>query len=253
MVFSPAILAVLLLLILLLFILLGCSSEMQVTPPGEAVASTSSASPAGNDGADAAARRFPATATPWPTFTPAPTPTMTPVPAPTQRPAPTPTPWPRRSAPSDIVPGPTPVERLGAGSPGGPEDFGVYLVKQSLVPFWGEQLPDYLTVMDWDRMPETTGVVSPGIPYMLWVVVFDFSEADSGYEIDGIIRWWSISRTFPPVIMFETPVVLSERLPFFYHGLGGDDLSVWTPGLYRVEFLDGRRSVIARAKFEVRS
>ena len=207
------------------------------------------------DGAvpSAEVQQLPPTATPWPTFTPAPTPTLTPVPTPTQHPAPTPTPWPRRPALGSIVPGATPTPGLERSTSGGPEDFGVYLGKQSLAPFRGEQLPDYLVAMDWDQMPDSPGVVAPDIPYMLWVVVFDFAEADPGYEIDGLIRWWSTPGGRPPVIMFETPVTLSENLPFFYHGLGDDAPGIWIPGFYRVEFLDGRHSVIARASFEVRS
>ena len=136
-------------------------------------------------------RELPPTATPWPTFTPFPTPTVTLVPTPSPRPAPTSTPWPRRPARGAIEPRATPTPELGRSGPGGPEDFGVYLSKQSLVPFRGERLPDYLIAMDWNRMPDSPGLISTDVPYMLWVVVFDFAEADPGYEIDGLIRWWS--------------------------------------------------------------
>lgn len=240
--------------VFLLFTALAVACQGGGQSSGGAVLPASPGFPPG-DGAvpSSAVQQLPPTATPWPTFTPAPTPTVTPAPTPTQRPAPTPTPWPRRPALGSIVPGATPTPGLERSSPGGPEDFGVYLAKQSLVPFWGVQLPDYLVAMDWNRMPESPGVVSPNIPYMLWVVVFDFSEADPGYEIDGLIRWWSTPGDRPPVIMFETPATLSDEFSFFYHGLGDDAPGIWAPGFYRAEFLDGRGSVIARASFEVRS
>lgn len=232
---------------------LACGPDDAV--PSREVAALGAASIPPADGANVPSAQvlLPPTATPWPTFTPVPAPTAAPQPAPTRRPAPTPTPWPRRPASGGMVPGASPTPALERSAPGGPEEFGVFLAKQSLVPFRGERLPDYLVAMDWDEMPDSPGVVATGIPYMLWVVVFDFSESDPGFEIDGLIRWWSTPGDRPSVIMFETPVTLSQRLPFFYHALGDDEPGIWTPGLYRVEFLDSRRSVIARASFEVRS
>ena len=196
----------------------------------------------------------PPTATPWPTFTPAPTATPVPTPVPTQRPAPTATPWPRYSAEPEAtvpagsvppVPAPTPYGKLQGGL--------VFLEKQALSAFWGGDLPDYLRGKEWDRMPEPARVVSTDTRYMLWVVVFDFTQAEPGYEMRGFVRWRSVPPGVAPVVMFETPITVSARSPFFYHGLGRDAPGVWRPGFYRVEFLDDRYQVVVDADFEVRS
>ncbi len=195
------------------------------------------------------------TATPWPTFTPAPTPTAAPVPLPTNPPGPTATPWPRFSP--DPVPGESPP---GGGSapepspaPGGElRRNGVFLMKQGLLPFRGGELPGYLEERDWDRMPLPAPVVAFGVRYMLWVVAFDFSQAAPGYEVQGLIRWLSVPPGVGPVVMSETLVTVSARSPFFYHGLGGGEPGIWTPGSYRVEFLDAQGDTAAQARFEVR-
>ena len=196
-----------------------------------------------------------ATATPWPTFTPAPTPTAAPAPLPTNPPGPTATPWPRFS--TDFVPG---ESSPGVGSVPGPSSppggelrrNGVFLVKQGLSPFRGGGLPGYLERRDWDRMPPPAPVVAFGVRYMLWVVAFDFSQAAPGYEAQGLVRWLSVPPGAGPVVMFEAPMTVSARSPFFYHGLGGGEPGIWTPGSYRVEFLDGQGEVAAQAGFEVR-
>ncbi len=194
----------------------------------------------------------PPTATPWPTFTPAPTPTPRLTPTPTPRPAPTATPWPRYSPGRvDLVPSasgtpipPTPYGKLHGGQ--------VFLEKEVLVVFWGGDLPDYLQGRDWSRMPESMEVVPSDIPYMLWVVAFDFTQAEPDYEMEGFIRWRSVPPGVEPVIMFEDRVTVSARSPFFYRGLGRDGPGIWNPGFYRVEFLDDRYQVVVHADFEVR-
>ena len=196
-----------------------------------------------------------ATATPWPTFTPAPTPTAAPVTLPTNPPGPTATPWPRFSP--DSVPGESPpgggLDPEPSPAPGGElRRNGVFLVKQGLSPFRGGGLPDYLEQRDWDRMPPPAPVVAFGVRYMLWVVAFDFSQAAPGYEAQGLVRWLSVPPGAGPVVMFETPMTVSARSPFFYHGLGGGEPGIWTPGSYRVEFLDGQGDTAAQAGFEVR-
>ena len=196
-----------------------------------------------------------ATATPWPTFTPAPTPTAAPVTLPTNPPGPTATPWPRFSP--DSVPGESPpgggLDPEPSPAPGGElRRNGVFLVKQGLSPFRGGGLPDYLEQRDWDRMPPPAPVVAFGVRYMLWVVAFDFSQAAPGYESQGLVRWLSVPPGAGPVVMFETPMTVSARSPFFYHGLGGGEPGIWTPGYYRVEFLDGQGDTAAQAGFEVR-
>ena len=195
------------------------------------------------------------TATPWPTFTRVPTPTAAPDPLSTNPPGPTATPWPRFSP--DPVPGESPPEGGSAPepppAPGGElRRNGVFLVKQGLSPFRGGDLPGYLEQRDWDRMPPPAPVVAFGVRYMLWVVAFDFSQAAPGYEVQGLIRWLSVPPGAAPVVMFEVPMTVSAHSPFFYHGLGGGDPGIWTPGSYRVEFLDGRGEVSAQAGFEVR-
>ncbi len=196
-------------------------------------------------------------ATPWPTFTPFPTPTAAPVATPTRAPAPTPTAWPRSSldqgigkpvAGADVkTPGPSPL-------PGGSEIElnNVFLEKQALLPFRGGELPDYLLERDWDRMPPWAPVTSSDSRYMLWVVAFDFTQAAPGYEVQGLVRWRSVPPGAPPMVMFEAPVTVSVRSPFFYHGLGQDDPGLWLPGFYQVEFLDSLGGVAAHTKFEVR-
>ena len=133
------------------------------------------------------------------------------------------------------------------------EDMGVFLSKQALVPFWGGDLPDYLQVRDWDRLPESQGVFGSDTPYMLWVVAFNFAEAPPDYVIPGLVRWWSLTPGADPVMMFETPVRLTREDYYFYEGLGSDAQLLWRPGIYRVELVDTGGEVLARDAFEVRS
>ena len=239
-------------LVALLVLSLACGGSAPAVRDGPGVPGPAGASPVGVAASPAPPTPF-VTATPWPTFTPVSPPTPTPEPVPTARPAPTSTPWPRNPQGGALRPPRVGVAPEDPALPVSPGDMGAHLSKQALVPFWGGDLPDYLAAMDWDRMPDPQDVVGSVTPYMLWVVVFDFSEAPAGYEISGLIRWWSIRPGVAPIVMFETPVTLSQRLPFFYHGLGADDPGMWQPGFYRVEFLDGRREIIAQADFEVRS
>ena len=195
---------------------------------------------------------FPPTATPWPTFTPVPTPTVVPTRMPTRQPAPTATPWPRYfpgrvDPPSSASGGSTPTAPYGKLHSG-----QVFLEKEALVVFWGGDLPDYLEDRDWDLMPESVKVVSSEIHYMLWVVAFDFTHAEPGYEMEGFIRWRSVPPGVQSIIMFEDQLTISAASPFFYRGLGDDAPGIWNPGFYRVEFLDDRYQVVVHADFEVR-
>ena len=240
----------------LLFLLAACGAPADAAPgaaPWEA--------PAGQAQVQAQAQVQPQsytpspTATPWPTFTPAPTPTAVPVPVPTNPPGPTATPWPRFSP--DPVSGESPSGDGSAPEPspapaGELRRNGVFLLKQGLSPFRGGDLPGYLEERDWDRMPPPAPVVAFGARYMLWVVAFDFSQAAPGYEVQGLVRWLSVPPGVDPVVMSEIPMTVSARSPFFYHGLGGGEPGIWTPGSYRVEFLDGEGDTAAQAGFEVR-
>ena len=201
------------------------------------------------------------TATPWPTFTPAPTPwpTFTPVPTvvltpvPTPSPAPARTPWPRYS-PGRVDPVPSAGERPIPPTPYGKLRGGqVFLEKEALVAFWGGDLPDYLLGRDWSRIPESVKVVPSDIPYLLWVVAFDFTQAEPGYEMEGFIRWLSVPPGVEPVIMFEDRVTVSARSPCVCRGLRQVNTGTWNTGFYRVEFLDDRYQVVVHADFEVRS
>ena len=195
----------------------------------------------------------PPTATPWPTFTPAPSPTAVPTRAPTPRPAPTSTPWPRYS-PGRVAPVPSSVGTSIPPTPYGKLHGGeVFLEKEVLVAFWGGDLPDYLQGRDWSRIPESVEVFPSDTHYVLWVVGFDFAQAEPGYEMEGFIRWRSVPPGVEPVVMFEDRVTVSASSPFFYRGLGRDDPGIWNPGFYRVEFLDDRYQVVVHADFEVRS
>ena len=176
-----------------------------------------------------------ATPTPWPTFTPAPTP------------------WPRYSPGRvDLVPSaserpipPTPYGKLHGGQ--------VFLEKEALVAFWGGDLPDYLQDHDWSRIPESVKVVPSDVPYLLWVVAFDFTQAEPGYEMEGFIRWLSVPPGVQPIIMFEDQVTVSALSPCVCRGLRQVNTGTWNPGFYQVEFLDDRYQVVVHADFEVRS
>ena len=193
----------------------------------------------------------PPTATPWPTFTPVPTVVLTP--APTPRPAPARTPWPRYS-PGRVDPVPSAGERPIPPTPYGKLHGGqVFLEKEALVAFWGGDLPDYLQGRDWSRIPESVKVVPSDVPYLLWVVAFDFTQAEPGYEMEGFIRWLSVPPGVEPVIMFEDRVTVSARSPCVCRGLRQVNTGTWNPGFYRVEFLDDRYQVVVHADFEVRS
>ena len=168
---------------------------------------------------------LPPTATAWPTFTPAPTPTAAPPLAPTQTPVPTATAWPRM--PSVLVSGrsssggptleisPTPYGKLHGGD--------VFLERQVLSVFRGGDLPAYLLSQDWDGLPPPARVVSSDTRYMLWVVVFDFTQAEPDYRMPGFVRWWSFRPGVEPAMMLEAPMTVSAGSPFFYHGLGRDE------------------------------
>ena len=95
----------------------------------------------------------------------------------------------------------------------------VFLEKEALVVFWGGDLPDYLEDRDWDLMPESVKVVSSEIHYMLWVVAFDFTQAEPGYEMEGFIRWRSVPPGVQSIIMFEDQLTISAASPFFYQRL----------------------------------
>ena len=246
--------AVLLLIFLPVLLLPGCGGAGPEPPVG---------SPEGGGpppGGAAGSYSQPSTATPWPTFTPVPTLTPVPAPAPTQTPLPTATLWPIRPSglagltlpPGDVA--------LTPGAPGVPPtpygklpDAWVFLDKQALTAFWGGPLPEYLQARQWDRLPAPVELVSTDTRYMLWVVVFDFRQAEPDYEMRGYVRWLNLLPDADPLVMFESPMTVSSASPFFFHGLGGDEPGLWSPGLYRVEFLDDRHRVVVDADFEVRS
>ena len=230
--------------------LLGCGFLGARDSVGPGPGSTPSLSQAGVE--PGPGHVFPPTATPWPTFTPVPTPTAVPTLMPTRQPAPIATPWPRyfpgrvdpvSSASGDSTPS-APYGKLHSGQ--------VFLEKEALVVFWGGDLPDYLEDQDWDLMPESVEVVSSDIHYMLWVVVFDFTQAEPGYEMEGLIRWRSVHPGVESIIMFEDKVTISADNPCVCRGLGDDDPGTWNPGFYQVQFLDDLRQVVVVADFEVR-
>ena len=210
-------------------------------------------SPAGSPSGDVYA--LPPTATAWPTFTPAPTPPPAPPLAPTQTPVPTATAWPRM--PSVLVSRPSssggPTPEISPTPYGKLHGGDVFLERQVLSVFRGGDLPAYLLSRDWDSLPPPARVVSSDTRYMLWVVVFDFTQAEPDYRMPGFVRWWSFRPGVEPAMMLEAPMTVSAGSPFFYHGLGRDEPGLWTPGRYRVEFLDDRYQLVVDADFEVRS
>ena len=234
--------------LLVLLSILGCGGSR---PPGD----VPGVPPLSGAASPPVVLTFAPTATPWPTFTPVPTPTAAPTPTAVPTPVPTSTPWPRtfmESPVSGISRGD--ISGSGDGSEGPVAVIGenVFLAKQGLVAFRGDELPDYLRSRDWDRMPDSVRVVSTDTRFMLWVVAYDFSQVGYGAELEGFIRWVSIRPDVEPLTMYELPVTLSHDSPFFYHGLGAPEPGLWSRGEYRVEFLDSGYNRVLSAGFEVR-
>ncbi len=213
-----------------------------------------------------------ATATPWPTFTPVPTPTLTPTPAlvPTWTPAPTraptPVPSPKPTVEPTSVPVVLPAEEpgevlepppTGARAPT-PTPYGkiwrgeFFFELQTFFPVQVDEVPQYLNDGAWEMLPEPSEFVSRFSKFLYWVVVFDPSEADDDFLMDGFIRWTDVTPGRDSLVMLERGVELSKSMPFFFTGLGRKTPGLWQPGQYRVDLLDDRYEPVVGWAFEVR-
>ena len=225
------------------------------------------------------------TATQWPTFTPVPTPTLTPTPmvVPTRVPTSTlfptstpilspeppvstlavvPTPFvegatvvpqPVETPPAvvetpevevELTPSPTPYGKVWN------HDF--FFWQQSLFPLQSSVVPDYLNNREWEKLPRPAEFISRSTRYVIWVVVFDGSQADPDFVMNGFVRWTQLPPVGDSLVMLENPVELSPTFPFFYAGLGTDTPGFWMIGSYRVDLLDDRYEPVVGWTFEVR-
>ena len=208
-----------------------------------------------------------ATLTPWPTFTPLPTPSsVLPTPtlpqasaraaateAATPAPIPTPTPLPTVAlaevnvvAPDLLAtPTPTPLQLV-------IPDTDVVISRQTLFMSQVGQPPDF-----WPR--SQTEFYTRTARYIGWFIELDYSNADPGFRMAGLLRWLNVTTGREHVI-FQRPYVMDaaqvlegnqgETLFFM---MGKDVPGFWTPGIYRVELWDNRDRVVARYRFSVLS
>ncbi len=232
----------------------------------------------------------PATATPWPTFTPAPPP-----PSPTAPPTATPAvvlvvEAPRAVPSGSVFPTPTgapgaAVPALGSAVSGGgasaaapdgdsfsptpvpsstpvpsptPVPYGkvpgeeVYFHQQSFFPLQVSRLPEHLRSGNPDVWPRSVKVVSSETRYVVWAVAFDVSSAPDDFVLEGFIRWTDVTPGVDPLIMLESPKRVSKVERLFYTGLGRGTPGFWKRGVYRVEFMDDEFESFLSWEFEVR-
>ena len=216
------------------------------------------------------------TATAWPTFTPVATaeppatavgaevPVVTTVPVRMETPSPTvvPTVGPLVATavadtqpvlvtlePGTMVtevpePAATPYGKV-SGSP-------VVMRQQTVFPLQSTELPDYLESGDLSRWPLGSEVISRGVNFVVWAVAFDMSEVSEDFVLDGYVRWVQMTSEVDSVVMLESPVAITKAEPLFYEGLGRNYPGFWSPGVYRLEFLDGDYVPVVGWTFEVR-
>ena len=226
----------------------------------------------------------PATATPWPTFTPVPPPSPTVLPTATPvsvllveapRAVPSgPVSPPPTGAQEAAVPVPAAVSGGGpsAAAPDGsfssstpvpspspsPVPYGkvpgeeVYFYQQSFFPLQVSRLPERLRSGNPDVWPRTVKVVSAGTRYVVWAVAFDVSSAPDDFVLEGFVRWTDVTPGLDPLIMLESPKRISKVERLFYTGLGRGTPGFWKRGSYRVEFMDDEFESFLSWEFEVR-
>ena len=223
----------------------------------------------------------PPTATAWPTFTAVPTAT----PAPTREPWPMPSPKPTVAAtyvsrsespvrtptvavvqvsgsvgpglsptasarPTLVVagPSPTPYGQL-SGLEGGEASFR----HQSLFPSAVAALPDLYITGDPADLPRGAEFISRMTPFVIWVVVYDTSQALDGWEMEGTVRWIDVNGGPNSLVMVSSPMRLTKADFMFTQGLGRALPGFWQAGrTYRVEFLNEDAEVAVSWDFEVR-
>lgn len=233
--------------------------------------------------------RPPPTATPLPTFTPVPTatplPTATPfvIRTPTATTPPsftlpdpsrfTPTPEPvveePTAAPEDELPenapdsppepepGETPVAPTPVPTPYGmlvENDQGrITFVAQTLQPAQSINVDVSHWLSDPGSMPDPVEYVSSTVPYVLWAVIFDTSEAPPDWSMDYHVMWWDVSLEERPMLMHQHAVELTSRTPMYAQSVGRPGgIRGWPQGFYRVVLVDDTFAEVLGWDFEVR-
>ena len=145
-----------------------------------------------------------------------------------------------------LFPTPTPFGKLWSDD--------AYLVHQGFYPLQSSgQLPDYILDEAWHKLPLSFDTVLSSTPFALWVLVFDTVDAEDDWSMTGTVRWINLNpEGTSPVVMYETEQVVSKEDSYFVRGLGRDTAGFWSPGDYRVEFLDDRYGLVVDWDFRVR-
>ena len=144
-------------------------------------------------------------------------------------------------------PGPTPYGRLVANEVG-----KVDLWYQTLFPLQTSNVPEsYLTGLAED-LPRGVQYVSRNSRFVLWIVMFDVSQAPPGWKMNGYVRWYNVNSGYDPLLMLESEVYLDHETFMFYKGMGKDSPGFWRPGEYRTVLLNEDLEEVLSWEFDVR-
>ena len=124
---------------------------------------------------------------------------------------------------------------------------------QSLFPSAVAVLPDLYITGDPSDLPVGTDFISQMTPFVIWVVVYDTSQALDEWVMNGTVRWIDLTGGPAPLVMISAPVTVTKADFMFTQGLGQAVPGFWKAGrTYRVEFLDESSEVAVSWDFEVR-
>ena len=145
-------------------------------------------------------------------------------------------------------PSPTPYGRLP-----GPEGGEAVFRHQSLFPSAVAILPDLYITGDPRDLPVGAEFISQMTPFVIWVVVYDTSQALDDWEMNGTVRWIDLTGGPNPLVMISAPATVTKADFMFTQGLGQAVPGFWKAGrTYRVELLDESSEVVVSWDFEVR-
>ena len=162
------------------------------------------------------------------------------------------------SAPVDEVIPPIPlgVRSYGAlpfdSDDDGVDDGWVEFIHQSLFPLQIPRVPETLTTGNPFDLPEPYSVISSSARYIFWTVMYDVRNAPEGWSFTGTVRWINQSPGLRAFLMFEAPVTLSRDTFQVFEGIGQSLPGFWSPGSYRVDFVDENLEEVVSWEFDVR-
>ena len=147
-------------------------------------------------------------------------------------------------------PGPTPYGRL---VPPGDDGVGeVRFAHQTLFALQRPEIPLAFRTGIIEDLPGSASFVSQTSRFVIWVVVFDVSDAVPGWSMDGYVRWYNVNRGFDPLLMMERDVSVTHEAFMFFEGLGTELPGFWRPGQYKVQYLNEDYEEVVSWEFDVR-